>query len=61
MKNDIIMKKIIAYAEKIISYCDDKDYETFSNDTMRIEACVFNLSQIGELVRHLDEGFMNLH
>ena len=61
MKNDIIVKKAIGYADKIISYCDGKDYEAFSNDTMLVEACVFNLSQIGELVRHLDDDFMNQH
>ena len=61
MKNDVIVKKIIGYAEKIISYCVDKDYEAFSNDTMLVEACVFNLSQIGELVRHLDDEFIEQH
>lgn len=28
---------------------------------MLVEACVFNLGQIGELVRHLDNDFMNQH
>ena len=28
---------------------------------MLVEACVFNLSQIGELVRHLDNEFIELH
>lgn len=58
MKNDIIVKKVIAYAEKIIGYCEGKDYKIFANDTMLVEACVFNLSQIGELVRHLDDEFI---
>ena len=58
MKNDIIVKKAIGYADKILKYCEGKSYDTFSEDTMLVEACVFNLSQIGELVRHLDEDFM---
>ena len=28
---------------------------------MLVETCVFNLSQIGELVRHLDNEFIELH
>ena len=28
---------------------------------MLVEACVFNLSQIGELVRHLDKDFIEQH
>lgn len=28
---------------------------------MLVEACVFNLSQIGELVRHLDNDFIEQH
>ena len=28
---------------------------------MLVEACVFNLSQIGELVRHLDRDFIEQH
>lgn len=58
MKNKLIVEKVIGYTEKIISYCAGKDYESFVNDSMLVEACVFNLSQIGELVRHLDEQFM---
>lgn len=61
MKNEIIIKKAIGYAEKIINYCAGKDYDAFSADTMLVEACVFNLGQIGELVRHLDNNFMDQH
>ena len=28
---------------------------------MLVEACVFNLSQIGELVRHFDKEFVEIH
>ena len=61
MKNNIIIEKVINYAEKIINYSNGKNYESFSNDTMLVEACVFNLSQIGELVRHLDRDFIEQH
>jgi len=58
MKNSIITKKIIGYAEKILNYCEDKNYDDFKNNAMLVEACVFNLSQIGELVRHLEDEFI---
>lgn len=35
----------------MINYSNGKNYNTLSNDTMLVEACVFNLSQIGEPVQ----------
>ncbi len=61
MKNDIIINKLIGYAEKIVQYCSDKNYDSFKDESMLVEACVFNLSQIGELVRHLDSEFIELY
>lgn len=37
--------------EETVDYCSGKNYESFKKDTMLVEACVFNLSRIGELVR----------
>ena len=34
------------------------DYEGFRNNSMMVEACVFNLSQIGELVNKLDKEYI---
>ena len=61
MKNEIVLGKMIAYGEKITAYCKTETYDTFSKNTMLIEACVFNLSQIGELARKLDESFTAAH
>ncbi len=62
MRNDIIIHKIMGYAEKILCYCKDVSvYDTFSSDPMRVESCVFNLSQIGELVSKLDGSFTDKH
>jgi uncharacterized protein with HEPN domain len=55
----IILKKIKIYAEQIIQFRDGMDFVEFSRDAKTIAACVLNLSQIGELVRHLDNEFMN--
>ena len=36
-------------------------YEKFAADSMLTEACVFNLSQIGELANRLDDDFTLAH
>ena len=58
MKDRIIIEKIIKYAEKILRYCEDiSDAGVFSSNSMLVESCVFNLSQIGELANKLDDSF----
>ncbi len=61
MRNDIIVQKLIAYACKVIGYCADVTYSDFTADSKLMEACVFNLSQMGELVKKLDDSFMAAH
>jgi len=58
MKNQKIILKIINYIDTILKYTDNVNYTEFINDSMMVEACVFNLSQIGELVNKLDEKYM---
>ena len=55
MKNQKIIQKIINYIDSILKYTNDVDYTKFRNNSMMVEACVFNLSQIGELVNKLDK------
>ena len=57
MRNEIIVSKLLAYAEKIITYCEDCDYSAFISDTKLVEACVFNLSQMGELCKNVDTDY----
>ena len=57
MKNKIIVEKILKYISKIIDYTKDTEYEDFVNNTILVEACVFNLSQIGELANKIDKEF----
>ena len=47
--------------ERIECFCKSVDYENFSNNDMLIDACVFNLSQIGEQVNKIDEDFEMVH
>lgn len=58
MKNQKIIWKIIKYINSIREYTDNVDYADFKNNKMMIEACVFNLSQIGELVNKLDKDYI---
>ena len=60
-KNYIILEKIIRHIDKIVSYVGCLDQATFLSDTKLVEACVFNLLQMGELAGRLDEGFRNVH
>lgn len=58
MRNEIAIQKIISYAEKVVQYCEVvSNQHEFSSNSMLVESCVFNLSQIGELANKLDNSF----
>ena len=61
MRNEIILQKMHRYAEKLIEYCEGYTYDTFIADMKTVEACVFNLSQLGELCRLVDASFSQAH
>ena len=61
MKNSIIISKMIGYVEKILNYSANISYDEFVKNEMLVEACVFNLSQIGELVNKLDDAYRQEH
>ncbi len=61
MRNKVIIQKMLRYANKLSSYCQDVSYDDFCHNDMLVEACVFNLSQIGELVNKLDANFKQEH
>ena len=61
MKNDIILKKMLRYTNKILNYCNDISYDQFIIDSKLVEACVFNLSQLGELSNAVDHAFAEDH
>lgn len=61
MRNNIIIDKMLSYIEKIILYCNSIDYNSFAENSMLTEACVFNLSQLGELAGKLDRDFVEMH
>ena len=61
MKNDVIISKMINYVEKILKYTDGMKYSEFESKDMVVEACVFNLSQLGELANKVDKDFQKIH
>ncbi len=51
-KDRHILTKIYKHITSILSYCENCSvFEDFQKDEMRVEACVFNLMQIGELAK----------
>lgn len=58
MRNRIIVGKMINCANKVLSYSKGMDYQSFSQNTITVEACIFNLSQLGELTTKLDKDYM---
>jgi uncharacterized protein with HEPN domain len=62
MKNEIIIRKIIGYAEEISCFiANAPTFAEFENDKKTIAACAMNLLQIGELANRLDTGYMEEH
>ena len=57
MRNDVIVSKLIGYADKVMRYCEGISYDEFCNDSKLVEACVFNLSQMWELANRVDDVF----
>ena len=58
MRNRIIIGKMINYASKVLSYSEGMDYQSFSQNIITVEACIFNLSQLGELTTKLEKDYI---
>ena len=51
-KDKQVLSKIHQHLTSVLSYCRDCDsLDKFQKNPMRVEACVFNLMQIGELAK----------
>lgn len=61
MKNDVIIGKMLGYIEKVLKYTQDMDYNAFIKQEVIMEACVFNLSQLGELAGKVEKEFRAVH
>lgn len=58
-KDIIVFNKIIKYAEEAIDFVNEMTFEGFRNTRMVVAACVFNISQIGELVKNVSDEITN--
>ena len=51
-KDRQILEKIYNHIQSVIRYCNEcSNLRDFQENSMRVEACVFNLMQIGELAK----------
>jgi len=60
-KYQIIFRKLLDHINRAMGYCADKTYEDFAADSRTVEACAYNLSQMGELVRLYVEELRGMH
>lgn len=60
MKNKeyITLTKMIEYIDKSLKYTNGYSFEKFSCDDKTIDATVFSISQIGELVKNISKATM---
>lgn len=58
-KDKIILEKILKYIEELHDFIKSYWHEDFENDRKTINACVFNLSQIGELTNKVSADLIN--
>ena len=57
-KDKIILTKILNYINELKEFIAGYNQEEFEKDKKTINACVFNLSQIGELVGKISKEIM---
>ena len=47
-KSRRILEKIVTHIDHTLEYCQGQTFESFMNNRMLQEACIFNLLQIGD-------------
>jgi uncharacterized protein with HEPN domain len=57
-KENMAINKMIEYIDKALYYTKDYTFASFSDDEKTIDATIFVLSQIGELVKNIETGTM---
>jgi uncharacterized protein with HEPN domain len=58
-RDRVVVDKIISYASECISFCEDMDYDQFCLDGKTKAAVAFNLQQMGDLVKKLDQHIVD--
>lgn len=57
-KEILSFRKMIEYIDRAIEYTKEYDFERFCNDNKTVDATVFAISQIGELVKNISNETM---
>ena len=57
-KEYMSLKKMIEYIDKALRYTDGYNFNSFSNNEEKVDATVFAISQIGELVKNISKVTM---
>ena len=52
------LKKMIQYINKALRYVEGCDFSLFSKNEEKVDATIFAISQIGELVKNVSENTM---
>ena len=61
MRNETVISKMLIYVKKVSAYIEGMDYDTFIKNEVLVEACVFNLSQLGEIANKSEEENQKEH
>ena len=54
-KEYMSIKKMIEYIDKSLRYTKGCDFESFANNEEKVDATIFSISQIGELVKNISQ------
>lgn len=55
------IKKMLEYIDKVEKYTNELSFEKFESNDMVIDATIFAISQIGELVKNISKEFQKEH
>lgn len=60
MKNKeyISLKKMVEYIDKALKYTEGYSFQEFSSNEEKVDATVFSISQVGELVKNISNDTM---
>lgn len=57
-KEYMSLKKMIEYINKALRYTEGCDFKSFSSNEEKVDATIFAISQIGELVKNISKETM---
>ena len=61
MRNKANIAKMRYFTKKLLSYAEGHDYDSFRKNSILVEACIFNLSQVGEYAHKVSDEYKKEH